>query len=88
MQVINHRVPNEVLQRIKDATAGFFDLPLEEKNKYSMPANDIQGYGHTYVVSEEQKLDWTDALILIIFPSKFRRINFWPSTPKDFKYVL
>lgn len=88
MQVINHGIPNEVLQRIKDAAAGFFDLPLEEKNKYSMPANDIQGYGHAYVVSEDQKLDWSDALILIIFPSKFRRINFWPNTPNDFKYVL
>ncbi|KAM7468056.1 hypothetical protein LguiB_015618 [Lonicera macranthoides] len=67
-QVINHGVPNEVLQHIKDAAAGFFHLPLEEKNKCSMPANDIQGYGHAYVVSEEQKLDWTDALILHHFP--------------------
>ncbi|OMO97241.1 Oxoglutarate/iron-dependent dioxygenase [Corchorus olitorius] len=65
-QVVNHGVPNEVLQKMKDSAAEFFDLPLEEKNKYEMPPNDIQGYGHAYVVSEEQILDWSDALILVI----------------------
>ncbi|KAE8692447.1 putative disease resistance protein [Hibiscus syriacus] len=32
---------------------GFF-----QKNKYAMPSDDIQGYGHGYVVLEEQILDW------------------------------
>jgi isopenicillin N synthase-like dioxygenase len=65
-----------VLQGMKDATAEFFGLPLEEKNKYSMPANDIQGYGHASVVSEEQILDWSDALILVVYPSHYRRLKF------------
>ncbi|OMO97244.1 Oxoglutarate/iron-dependent dioxygenase [Corchorus olitorius] len=65
-QVVNHGVPNEVLQKMKDSAAEFFDLPLEEKNKYAMPPNDIQGYGHAYIVSEEQILDWSDQLILVI----------------------
>ncbi|XP_052172104.1 protein SRG1-like [Diospyros lotus] len=82
-QVVNHGVAEEVLQRMKDASAGFFDLALEEKNEYSMPPNDIQGYGHAYVVSEEQKLDWSDALILVVYPSRFRRLQFWPAKPNQ-----
>lgn len=54
LQVVNHGVASEVLQGMKDAAAAFFELPLEEKNKSSMPPNDIQGYGHAYVVSEDQ----------------------------------
>ena len=55
---------------MKDATAEFFELPLEEKNKYSMPANDIQGYGHASVVSEEQIPDGqTHLFSLFILPT-------------------
>ncbi|KAK9289729.1 hypothetical protein L1049_007888 [Liquidambar formosana] len=87
-QVVNHGVAKEVLQGMKDAASGFFELPLEEKNKYSMDSNDIQGYGHTYVVSEEQKLDWTDTLLLIIYPSQYRKLKFWPTAPKEFKEIV
>ncbi|PON90837.1 Isopenicillin N synthase [Trema orientale] len=48
-QVVNHGVPSEVLQGLKDASAEFFELPSGEKNKVSMSPNDIQGYGHAYV---------------------------------------
>ncbi|KAE8099353.1 hypothetical protein FH972_017342 [Carpinus fangiana] len=87
-QVINHGAARNVLQGMKDATAEFFELPLEEKNKYSMPANDIQGYGHAYVVSEKQILDWSDALILIVYPSHYRQLTFWPEQPKRLKEAI
>ncbi|KAK2657827.1 hypothetical protein Ddye_010879 [Dipteronia dyeriana] len=87
-QVVNHRVAKKVLQDMKDATAEFFALPLEEKNKYAMPPDDIQGYGHAYVVSEEQTLDWSDALILVVYPAQYRKLKFWPSTPKGYKDIF
>ena len=80
-------MPSEVLQATKDASKEFFELPLEEKLKISMQSGDIQGYGHTYVVSEEQILDWSDALMLLVHPSRFRRLEVWPTKPKHFKYV-
>ncbi|KAF4369776.1 hypothetical protein F8388_011042 [Cannabis sativa] len=86
-QVVNHGVEGKVLQGLKDASAEFFELPLEEKNKISMPPNDIQGYGHAYVVSEDQKLDWSDTLIMLVYPSWFRNLNIWPAKPQRFKYV-
>ncbi|XWS59841.1 hypothetical protein CRYUN_Cryun08bG0156600 [Craigia yunnanensis] len=87
-QVVNHGVAKEVLQKMKDAAAEFFELPLEEKSKYAMPSNDIQGYGHAYVVSEEQILDWSDALILVVHPSYFRKLKFWPKSPKGFEEII
>lgn len=85
LQIVNHGMPREVMRVMKEAAAEFFDLPLEEKNKFSMPSDDIQGYGHAYVVSEDQKLDWSDTLILIIYPNQFRRHKYWPTTPEHFR---
>lgn len=75
----------QLLQKMKDATMSFLNLPLEEKNKYAKSPNDVQGYGHSFVVSQEQKLDWQDDFGLIVFPRKFRRYEYWPTTPEDFK---
>ncbi|KAG6625114.1 hypothetical protein CIPAW_16G073700 [Carya illinoinensis] len=71
-QGINHEVASEVLQNTKDVTAEFFYLPLIDKNGYSMPSDDIQGYRDAYVVSEEQTLNWSDALILVIYPTQLK----------------
>lgn len=76
---------NELMQRIKDVVAEFFEFPIEEKNKYAMPPDDIQGYGHTSVVSEVQILDWSDQLILLVYPIQFRKLQFWPEIPDGFK---
>ncbi|XP_057505294.1 S-norcoclaurine synthase 1-like [Actinidia eriantha] len=86
-QVVNHGVAAEVLQNMEAAAAKFLDLPLEDKNKFAIASNDIQGYGHAYVVSEEQKLDWYDMLILITYPSQYQRLKFWPTRPEKFKCV-
>ncbi|XAR68928.1 Codeine 3-O-demethylase [Bertholletia excelsa] len=87
-QVVNYGVAEEVQQKMKDASAEFFNLPLEDKKKFSMPPNDIQGYGQAYVVSEEQKLDWSDALILVVYPPNYRKLNLWPDTPDQFKEII
>ncbi|VVA28722.1 Hypothetical predicted protein [Prunus dulcis] len=87
-QMVNHGVATEVLQGMKDAAAKFFELPVEEKNKVAMTSDDIQGYGHAYVVSEEQILDWSDLLFLIVYPSQYRKLKFWPTTPEEYKEAI
>ncbi|KAB2622109.1 protein SRG1-like [Pyrus ussuriensis x Pyrus communis] len=87
-QVINHGVATEVLQEMKDATAKFFELPLEEKNKIRMPPDDFQGYGRAYAVTQGQTLDWSDALFLSIYPTQYRRPNLWPTAPEGFKETI
>lgn len=84
---MNHGVAREVMQGMKDASVRFFELLLEDKNKISMPPDDIQGYGHAYLVSEAQILDWSDTLILLVYPSRFRKLGIWPTKPKGFVYA-
>ncbi|KAK8620922.1 hypothetical protein V6N13_067379 [Hibiscus sabdariffa] len=87
-QIINHGVPEEVLLKMKAAIAEFFELPLEEKNKYVQAGNDFQGYGQGYVASEEQKLDWCDVLFLITLPHEIRNLKYWADTIPSFKDAI
>ncbi|PRQ43231.1 putative (S)-norcoclaurine synthase [Rosa chinensis] len=80
-EMVNHEVAREVMERMKDSAAKFFKLPLEEKNKISMPLDEMQGYGHSSVVSEDQMLEWSDRLTLAVHPSKYRNPKVWPPTP-------
>ncbi|KAK8651373.1 hypothetical protein V6N13_140977 [Hibiscus sabdariffa] len=87
-QIINHGVAEEVLLKMKAAIAAFFELPLEEKNKYVQAGNDFQGYGQGYVASEEQKLDWCDVLFLITLPHEIRNLKYWADTIPGFKDAI
>ncbi|OMP11880.1 hypothetical protein COLO4_03622 [Corchorus olitorius] len=69
----------------EDRLAAFLELPIEEKMKYAMAANDIQGFGQAYVVSEEQKLDWNDMIYLATLPAENRKFKFCPLTCPGFK---
>ncbi|XP_028776195.1 S-norcoclaurine synthase 1-like [Neltuma alba] len=80
-QIINHGVGEDLMQKMKKAGRGFFDLGMEEKQKCSMAENDIQGYGQAFVVSEDQKLDWSDIMILMTNPPQYRNLKYWPLTP-------
>lgn len=48
---------------------GFFKLPSEEKKKYWMTNNEVEGFGQAFVISEEQKLDWADLSVLATLPA-------------------
>ena len=87
LQIINHGIGAQILQEVKENSAKFFELSIEEKKRYSMSSDDVQGFGQVYVVSEEQKLDWADLFILVVYPTKFRKWIFWPTTPPEFMYV-
>ncbi|MBA0697613.1 hypothetical protein Goari_021147 [Gossypium aridum] len=87
-QIRNHGVQVKILQKMKAAMAAFFELPLMEKKKYAMGANDLEGYGQAYVVSEEQKLDWCDLVALKTLPLEQRNLNFWPLNLPGFKEAV
>lgn len=76
-----------MLREMKGAVAAFFDLPLQEKRKYTMVDKDLEVYGQGCVVSEEQKLDWGDMMFLMTFPLKHWRFIYWPLAMPGFKYV-
>ncbi|KAK8945189.1 S-norcoclaurine synthase 1 [Platanthera zijinensis] len=79
--VINHGVLEAVIEKLKQDITEFFKLPLEEKNKVAQIQSSVEGYGQTYIHSEEQMLEWCDILFLATSPPSFKQLRFWPTNP-------
>ncbi|MBA0680964.1 hypothetical protein Goari_012633, partial [Gossypium aridum] len=65
-QIVNHDVPVEVLENVKDATYKFFGLAAEVKNKYSKEhslSNNVR-FGTSFTPQAEKALEWKDYLSL------------------------
>ncbi|KAL9223950.1 hypothetical protein vseg_000032 [Gypsophila vaccaria] len=87
-QATNHGLSSAFLDEVREVTKQFFDLPLEEKQKYARAVNDYDGYGNDTVVSENQILDWTDRLFLTVHPADQQKLQFWPEKPLAFRKVI
>ncbi|KAK6917258.1 Non-hem dioxygenase N-terminal domain [Dillenia turbinata] len=59
-QIVNHGVSAFLLEKFKTEIGDFFKLPYEEKKKLWQQPDNHEGFGQLFVVSEEQKLDWSD----------------------------
>lgn len=53
-----------------------------------MEGNDLQGYGQSYVVSEQQKLDWCDPMFLVTFPFEKEKFQALATQSTKFQYVI
>ncbi|TVU21268.1 hypothetical protein EJB05_30895 [Eragrostis curvula] len=85
-QLINHGVPDEVIQNVRRDISEFFKLPLEAKKAYAqLPESGLEGYGQVFVLSETQKLDWSDMMYLVLRPTDSRDMRFWPAQPPTFR---
>ncbi|GMN56919.1 hypothetical protein TIFTF001_026028 [Ficus carica] len=83
-QIINHDVPIEVLDHVKEATCRFFDMPAEEKNKYSKEntvSNNVR-YMTSFIPEVEKALEWKDYLSLF-YVSEDEASRLWPAACKD-----
>lgn len=76
------------MQNMKAAVEAFFELPLQEKRKYAMAGNDVQGFGQAFVISEQQKLDWGDMIFLITQPPENRKFKHWPLSLPGFREAV
>ncbi|CAI9095454.1 OLC1v1031408C1 [Oldenlandia corymbosa var. corymbosa] len=83
-QLINHGATTEI-ENTKAAVRDFFKLPLEEKMVYEQLPGGLEGYGHAFVLSDDQKLDWNDMLAIIALPISARNMRFWPNKPESFR---
>nr|QAA96288.1 anthocyanidin synthase [Gymnadenia rhellicani] len=86
MHIVNHGVPEELIERVRAAGKGFFDLPVEEKEKY---ANDqstgkIQGYGSKLANNASGRLEWEDYFFHLVFPPAKADLAVWPAVPADY----
>ncbi|GFP91249.1 protein srg1 [Phtheirospermum japonicum] len=87
-QVINHGVDSEVIDTVKLEIQEFFNLPIEEKERYNQEAGDLEGYGQAFVVSEEQKLDWADMFYILTLPTHLRKPHLIPKLPATFRDAI
>ena len=77
-----------LLENVKLGLQEFFNLPMEEKKKFSQQTGDIEGFGQIFVVSEEQKLDWADMFYMITLPVYLRKPHLFPKLPLPFRFSV
>ncbi|XP_058206922.1 protein SRG1-like isoform X1 [Rhododendron vialii] len=87
-QVIGHGISMQFLDKVREVTKKFFELPFEEKQRYGKAAVALQGYGLDPLVSEKQVLDWCDRLTVLIYPEDQRNLKYWPEKPQDFRETI
>ncbi|XP_076910992.1 protein SRG1-like [Bidens hawaiensis] len=83
-QAVNHGLLDSYLDNLRQVIKQFFDLPLEEKSKYSREAGSSQGYGNDKTYTANQVQDWCDHLSLRLLPKNQRQLRFWPEKPSNF----
>ncbi|KAL5552188.1 hypothetical protein UlMin_002364 [Ulmus minor] len=85
MHLVNHGISDDVIDRVKKAGEAFFELPVEEKEKYAndQASGNIQGYG-SKLANTVSKLEWLDYFFHLIFPEDKRDLSIWPKTPTDY----
>ena len=85
MQVVNHGVSSSLLEEFKGEVQDFFLLPLEEKKKLWQQPDNHQGFGQLFVVSEEQRLDWSDVFYLTTLPLNLRKSDIFQKLPQKLR---
>ncbi|KAL9257144.1 SRG1-like protein [Drosera capensis] len=84
-QLVNHGVSLELVEKVKEDILNWFNIPLEAKKNYWQTPGDFQGFGQSFVHSEEQKLDWADKFSLFTLPKAIRRQDLFPKLPLPFR---
>ncbi|KAG6711345.1 hypothetical protein I3843_05G044700 [Carya illinoinensis] len=83
-QVINHGVPVELLESLKDAAHRFFGRSPAEKAVYrnGVSPNPHVKYGTSFVPDKEKALEWKD-YISMAYTSDTDALDYWPKDCKE-----
>nr|BAU20368.1 flavonol synthase [Tricyrtis sp. Shinonome] len=86
-QVVNHDIPEKVIQELQRVGKEFFELPQEEKEAVSMVpgSGSFEGYGTKLQKELEGKKAWVDFLFHNVWPSSRVNYRFWPKNPPSYK---
>ncbi|KAG6382294.1 hypothetical protein SASPL_158039 [Salvia splendens] len=86
MHLVNHGIPEELTNRVKAAGKEFFELPVEEKEKYAndQVAGNVQGYGSKLANNASGQLEWEDYFFHCVLPEDKRDFSIWPNHPADY----
>ncbi|XP_060191254.1 protein SRG1-like [Lycium barbarum] len=87
-QVINHGVTSSLLEDFKREVIELFSLPMEEKKKLWQQEDSLEGFGQAFVVSEEQKLDWSDMFGIFTLPPHIRKADLFQKLPSNLRDTM
>ncbi|THG12217.1 hypothetical protein TEA_011835 [Camellia sinensis var. sinensis] len=86
--VVNHGVSISLLEEFKREVVYFFKLSLEDKKKLWQQPDNHEGFGQLFVVSEEQKLDWSDMFYITTLPTSLRRTQLFDLLPPKLRETM
>ncbi|KAJ9542650.1 hypothetical protein OSB04_029156 [Centaurea solstitialis] len=82
-QVINHGISSDVIRKMEDVCRRFFELPLEEREKYmSTDIHSLVRYGTSFNQTNDSVFCWRDFLKLVCNPDAYSQ---WPESPSNFR---
>ncbi|XP_061342929.1 leucoanthocyanidin dioxygenase-like [Gastrolobium bilobum] len=89
MHLVNHGIPEDLINSLKKAGEAFLSLPIEEKEKYAndQASGKIDGYGSKLANNASGQLEWEDYFFHLVFPEDKRHMSIWPKTPSDYTEV-
>ena len=78
-QVVNHGVPIELLESLKDAAHTFFGQPPERKAFYrkEVSPTPLMRYGTSFAPEKESVLEWKD-YISMVYTNDTEALEHWP----------
>ncbi|WMV15695.1 hypothetical protein MTR67_009080 [Solanum verrucosum] len=88
LQVINHGVTPSLMEDFKREVIELFRLPMEEKKKLWQQEDSFEGFGNAFVVSEEQKLDWSDMFAIMTLPPYIRKDDLFQNLPSKLRDIM
>ncbi|KAJ7535308.1 hypothetical protein O6H91_12G027200 [Diphasiastrum complanatum] len=86
-QVINHGIPQEVVERARLQGRKLFSLPLEEKLRFERHPQAISGYGATRMTNFFRSLMWSESFTMSASPTSSisnYAMKLWPKESQEF----
>ncbi|KAH7528150.1 scopoletin 8-hydroxylase [Ziziphus jujuba] len=83
-QVVNHGVPLELLESLKESAYSFFGQEPEKKAVYrkgSSPSQNVK-YGTSFVPEKEKALEWKD-YISMVYTNDDDALSYWPKECRE-----
>ncbi|KAG6405068.1 hypothetical protein SASPL_132650 [Salvia splendens] len=87
-QLVNHGVNTSLVEKLKHEIKEFYNLPLEERLRYKIRDGEVEGYGQTIIVSQDQKVDWADRFYMITNHIQRRKPHLFPDLPSSLRETL
>ncbi|KAL5985646.1 hypothetical protein ACLOJK_027632 [Asimina triloba] len=85
INAVGHGIPTSLIDDVGKVSREYFDLPKEEKEKFSKAVYK-EGDENDEIASEDEIRDWCDHLYLLVLPEDDRDMSLWPENPCKLRY--